>query len=106
MAAAATRAGPGPVGEVVATPSQSTAPNHTPSGSEHRFDKHVHSTRDPSSVWVIVNKTHPIDPADFRPDIALVRGYQVARPATRPVARLLDAADAAGVHVKIASAFR
>jgi D-alanyl-D-alanine carboxypeptidase len=35
-----------------------------------------------------------------------VRGYQVATPAAAPLARLLDAADRAGVPLKIASAFR
>jgi D-alanyl-D-alanine carboxypeptidase len=53
-----------------------------------------------------VNKTHPIQPLDFRPALTLVRGYQVARAASRPLARLLDAGDTAGLGFKIASAFR
>ena len=106
-AATATHAAaPMPARHGVTAPPKRTAPSRTPSGSEHPFDKHAHSNRDPSSIWVIVNKTHPIHPADFRPDITLVRGYQVARPAARPLTRLLDAADAAGQHLKIASAFR
>lgn len=99
-------AAPRPAPEALAAHPESTAPARPPSGSEHRFDKHAHSTRDPSSIWVIVNKSHPIHPIDFQPDITLVRGYQVARPAAGPLSRLLDAADAAGQHLKIASAFR
>ncbi len=70
------------------------------------FDRTAHSTTDPSSIWVIVNKTHPIRPSDFRPDLAIVRGYQVATPAVRPLQRLLDASDRRGLGFKIASAFR
>lgn len=70
------------------------------------IDLAAHSTTDPSSIWVVVNKTHPIRPPDFRPDLAIVRGYQVARPAADPLTRLLEAADAAGLGLKIESAFR
>jgi D-alanyl-D-alanine carboxypeptidase len=69
------------------------------------FDKKAHSTSDPTSIWVVVNKTHPIA-ASYRPEISLVRGYQVAVPAARPLGRLLDDGDAAGLGFKIASAFR
>jgi zinc D-Ala-D-Ala carboxypeptidase len=99
-------AAPRPARAAVTTPPRDTAPSQLRSGSTHAFDRHAHSTRDPSSIWVIVNKTHPIALADFRPDITLVRGYQVARPAAGPLTRLLDAADAAGQHLKIASAYR
>jgi len=70
------------------------------------FDRAAHSTSDPSSIWVIVNKTHPIEPPDFRPEVALVRGYQVAVPAAEPLEELMAAADAEGLGLKIASAFR
>jgi len=70
------------------------------------FDKTAHSTTDPSSIWVIVNKTHPITPSDFRPDLAIVRGYQVATAAAGPLGRLLDASDRLGLGFKIESAFR
>jgi D-alanyl-D-alanine carboxypeptidase len=74
--------------------------------SAHVFDRSTHSTTDPASIWVIVNKTHPITPSDFRPEISLVRGYQVATPAAGPLGRLLDAGDRHGLGLKIASAFR
>jgi D-alanyl-D-alanine carboxypeptidase len=70
------------------------------------FDRTAHSTTDPRSIWVIVNKTHPVAPPDFRPEVTLVRGYQVATAAAGPLARLLDASDRLGLGFKIASAFR
>jgi D-alanyl-D-alanine carboxypeptidase len=85
----------------------STAGALPTTGSPTRpFDTTAHSTTDPASPWVVVNKTHPISPKDFRPDIALVRGYQVAVPASGPLARLLAAADRRELGLKIASAFR
>ena len=70
------------------------------------FDRTAHSTTDPGSIWVIVNKSHPVAPSAFRPEIDLVRGYQVARAAAGPLGRLLDAGDVRGLGLKIASAFR
>ena len=70
------------------------------------FDRTAHSTTDPASIWAIVNKTHPIAPSDYRPEIDIVRGYQVATAAADPLQRLLDASDRRGVGFKIASAFR
>ncbi|HEX6149029.1 M15 family metallopeptidase [Nocardioides sp.] len=72
----------------------------------HEFDRAAHSTTDPASVWVIVNKTHPIEPLDYRPEMSLVRGYQVATPAAGPLRRLLADTDRRGLGLKIASAFR
>ena len=71
-----------------------------------RFDRTAHSTTDPTSIWVVVNKTHPVTPSDFRPDLAIVRGYQVAVPGARPLERLLAAGDRRGLGLKIASAVR
>lgn len=69
-------------------------------------DRARHSTTDPSSPWVVVNKTHPIEPRDFRPELAIVRGYQIATAAAAPLARLLDDGDDRALGLKIASAFR
>lgn len=70
------------------------------------FDRTRHSTDDPASIWVVVNKTRPVRPVAFRPDLALVRGYQVARPVAGPLTRLLADGDEIGLGLKIASAFR
>jgi zinc D-Ala-D-Ala carboxypeptidase len=70
------------------------------------IDLNAHSTTDPSSVWVVVNKTHPIKPLDFTPAVTIVRGYRVARSAARPLGLLLNAGDAAGLAFKIESGYR
>ncbi|HEX5091039.1 MAG TPA: M15 family metallopeptidase [Nocardioides sp.] len=77
-----------------------------PAPRQEPFDRAAHSTTDPGSIWVIVNKTHPVEPSDYRPDIEIVRGYQVARAAAKPLERLLDAGDRRGLGLKIESAFR
>jgi D-alanyl-D-alanine carboxypeptidase len=69
------------------------------------FDRAAHSTADPASIWVVVNKTHPIDAA-YRPAISLVRGYQVATSAAGPLTGLLTDSDGLGLGFKIASAYR
>ncbi len=88
----------GATGAATATPSQAHP--------RRELDRDARSTTDPSSTWVVVNKTHPITPSDFRPDITLVRGYQVATAAAAPLERLLSAGDRRGLGFKIASAFR
>jgi zinc D-Ala-D-Ala carboxypeptidase len=70
------------------------------------IDLNAHSTTDPSSVWVVVNKTHPIKPLDFTPAVTIVRGYRIARSAARPLGLLLNAGDAAGLGFKIESGYR
>jgi len=70
------------------------------------FDRSAHSLTDPSSIWVIVNKAHPIKPSDFRPALTIVRGYQVAVPAAVALSQMLDDGDRQGLGFKIASAFR
>jgi len=72
---------------------------------QRSFDRAARSTTDPASIWVVVNKKHPVSP-DYRPEITLVRGYQVATPAAGPLADLLDDSDRQGLGFKIASAYR
>ena len=81
-------------------------PSDPPARQRAPFDRTAHSTTDPRSIWVIVNKTHPVTPSDFRPEVTLVRGYQVAAAAAGPLGRLLEASDRRGLGFKIASAFR
>jgi D-alanyl-D-alanine carboxypeptidase len=70
------------------------------------LDLTEHSTSDPESPWVVVNKRRPLDPIDHEPDLTVVRGYLVRTDAARDVAALLDAADADGVRLTLRSAYR
>lgn len=70
------------------------------------LDLTEHSTSDPESPWVVVNKRTPLDPIDYEPDLTIVRGYLVRPDAAPDVAALLDAADADGVRLTLRSAYR
>ncbi|MEV0952140.1 D-alanyl-D-alanine carboxypeptidase family protein [Promicromonospora sp. NPDC050249] len=70
------------------------------------LDLTEHSTSDPASPWVVVNKRTPLDPVDHEPDLTTVRGYLVRPDAAPDVAALLDAADADGVRLTLRSAYR
>lgn len=93
---------------VPTAPAAAEAPNpgQADDPAARSFDRAAHSTTDPRSIWVVVNKTHPIAPPDYEPEISLVRGYQVATAAAGPLTELLDDADRHGLGLKIASAFR
>jgi zinc D-Ala-D-Ala carboxypeptidase len=95
----------GPSAPVAAAPTPAEVAVTTPKPPPE-LDRGLHSTTDPASIWVVVNKKHPIRPLDYRPEITLVRGYQVARPAAAPLTRLLAASDRRGLGFKVASAFR
>lgn len=102
----AARATNEPAPPVASVAPSTPQPSYSPPLAATSFDRHQHSLTDPGSIWVIVNKSHPIRPSDFRPDTSIVRGYRVATIAAEPLARLLDAADAARLPLKITSAFR
>ncbi len=71
-----------------------------------RFDLTRHSTTDPASPWVVVNKRRPMTPADFEPELAIVDEHLVAAVAADDLADLLEAAAAAGVPLHVASGYR
>ncbi len=92
--------------------SATVTPSPTPSPSP-TFDKLAHPLDDPTSIWVVVNKTFPLNPADWvPPDLVAMPGipegakYQLRAPAADALTRLSDAAAAAGAGFKITSAYR
>lgn len=70
------------------------------------IDLTAHSTSDPASPWVVVNKHSPLDPVDYEPELTTVRGYLVRPDAAGDLTALLEAADADGVHLTLRSAYR
>jgi D-alanyl-D-alanine carboxypeptidase len=88
---------PGPAEEPADEPVAVPAPS---------IDLTAHSTSDPASPWVVVNKHTPLDPPDYEPDLTTVRGYLVRPDAAGDLTALLDAADADGVHLTLRSAYR
>lgn len=99
-----------------AAPEQSAAPSKsataTPSPTP-TFDKTANSIDDPNSIWVVSNKLRPLNPVDFAPgDLSLPNGVEnefaqpLREPAARGVEQLVTAASAAGVNLRIISAYR
>ena len=72
------------------------------------FNKSQYSTTDPSSIWVIVNKKHPLNPKNYAPsDLVAVGGGQYMRAdAANALAKMLADAKAAGYVVTPASGYR
>jgi D-alanyl-D-alanine carboxypeptidase len=80
------------------------------------FDKNDRSLTDPNSIWVVVNKQHPLQPKSFTPDLVLptvalrpgrsASGLKLARTMATPLQQLFDAAAAAGYHLRLTSAYR
>ena len=53
------------------TPTPSATPTPTPTPTP-AFNKTQLSTSDASSLWVVVNKTHPLNPAEYAPPLAVL----------------------------------
>lgn len=91
--------------------SNSPKPSETPA-----FNKTKHSLRDPASLWVIVNKRQPLNPASFRPDDLVypkvsqrVPGNEIMRMRTEAAAateKMFADAKLAGLNLEISSAYR
>lgn len=95
----------GPSGEPVPGPAAGPAPGPA-GGPDADLDLTAHSTTDPASPWVVVNKRTPLDPVGYEPELTTVRGYLVRPDAAGDLTALLDAADADGVHLTLRSAYR
>ena len=93
------------------TPKSTTATKaKTPSTSptQSTFDKTAYSTTDPNSIWVIVNKQHPLNPLDFAPAdlVSVGNGQQMRSAAAQALSTMLAAAKTAGFVVTPASGYR
>lgn len=91
---------PAPTSAVALAPVAEDPPAPAP------FDLTTHSTTDPASPWVVVNKRRPMTPADFEPELTVVDQHLVATIAADDLTALLDAAAEAGVPLHVASAYR
>lgn len=72
------------------------------------FNKTQYSTEDPASLWVVVNKQHPLNPKNYAPaDLVTVGGGQYMRSdAAAALKQMLADAAAAGYTVIPASGYR
>jgi zinc D-Ala-D-Ala carboxypeptidase len=93
------------------THSVTHAPTPTPTPTP-TFNKQALSIDDPNSLWVVVNKLRPLNPANYAPPlvdvtIAHVYGYQMQAPAAAALAQMAaDAAAAGAGQIEAQSAYR
>jgi D-alanyl-D-alanine carboxypeptidase len=98
-------ADPTPVAAVEpVTPAPSpSAPAPTATG----FDLARYSTADPTSLWVVVNKLHPLDPIRYEPaDLVWIAGGQVRSVVVPDLQAMIAAAKADGVRLSARTAYR
>lgn len=98
-----------------AAPSHSEKPENNASlvnSAQPAFDKTAHSTSDPTSIWVVVNKRRPLNPQDYAPDDlttpnVTTRGKQQLRAeVSRATEEMFAAAAAEDIKLRVDSAYR
>ncbi len=71
------------------------------------FNKSQYSTVDPNSIWVVVNKPHPLSPTSFQPtDLTSVGGQLVSAKIAPSLNTLIAGAKTEGVSLRVVSGFR
>lgn len=89
-------------------PSQPTVQEPAPKPTAPAFDKSKYTQTDPGSLWVVVNKQHPLNPKDYIPgDIISGRsGYQYSNRINADLNTLIDTAAQQGVTLTMNSGYR
>ncbi|HSX35224.1 MAG TPA: M15 family metallopeptidase [Candidatus Saccharimonadales bacterium] len=97
------------------TNSSKTAGN-TSTPAANSFDKKQHSTTDPNSIWVVVNKPLPLSPIDYAPTDLTVpsvplrvpgnESMQVRQVTAAAMEKMFAGATGAGYNLMLASGYR
>jgi D-alanyl-D-alanine carboxypeptidase len=90
------------------TAKQSASKQASNTNAAPGFDKSAYSQTDPNSIWVIVNKKHPLQPINYAPtDLTSVGNNQVMRvEAAQALSNMFAGAKAAGTALQADSAYR
>jgi len=80
------------------------------------FNKQQYSLTDPTSIWVVVNKKHPLGPLNYAPSDLVVpnvplrvpgnESMQLRQPAAQALEQMFAAAKAEGVNLQLSSGYR
>jgi D-alanyl-D-alanine carboxypeptidase len=94
-----------------ATPSVTPTPTPTPTPTSAAFDKQRYSLTDPNSLWVIVNKQHPLNPKNYAPPLAALnlpgRGGEMRPQAATALQKMFAAYHASsGLQLSVVSPYR
>ncbi len=72
-----------------------------------KFNKSLYSTTDPTSIWIVVNKQHPLTPLNYTPiDLIDTVGATLSNKAQADFVNMNNAALAVGINFTIVSSFR
>lgn len=84
--------------------------------SSAAFNKQQYSLTDPTSIWVIVNKKHPLNPTNYIPADLVVptlplrvpgnESMQLRQPVAQALERMFTAAKADGLNLQVSSGYR
>lgn len=103
--AAASPSASAPSATAAAGPANTAAATAT--ATQATFDRSAHSTTDPASPWVVVNKQHALVPSDYAPaQVVRVAGEQVSAAAAPDLEALLEHSRQDGVALTLVSGFR
>jgi D-alanyl-D-alanine carboxypeptidase len=96
---------------VPTTPSVTPTPTETPTPTPAAFDKKRFSLTDPNSLWVLVNKQHPLNPKNYAPPLAALnlpgRGGEMRPQAATALQKMFAAYHAAsGLQLSVVSPYR
>lgn len=91
---------------MVDSPQQS--PTRTHNEPQATFDKNKHSIDDPASIWVVVNKSRPLQPLSFAPDdlVDVGNGQVIRQAAAAALQEMINAAAAEGLELQPLSGYR
>lgn len=85
-----------------------TSSTHQDAAAASVFNKEQYSTADPASLWVVVNKQHPLNPKNYAPAdlVAVGNGQYMRSDAASALKQMLADTAAAGYTVIPASGYR
>jgi D-alanyl-D-alanine carboxypeptidase len=96
---------PSPPESATAAPTPSAAPS--PSPTAVGIDLAARSATDPASLWVVVNKQHPMNPLDYAPTgLVWVDGGMVRGEAAPDLRAMIAAAKGDGVRLSLRNGYR
>lgn len=100
-------AGPTTDPSTLDVPTTAAAPTPSATPTAVGIDLARYSTVDPSSLWVVVNKQHPIDPIRYQPpDLVPFAGTRVRAVVAADLQAMFTAAAADGVRLGLRTAYR
>lgn len=92
---------------VAAAKTAPATPKPAPQPAPASFNKNEYSTTDASSLWVIVNKQHPLSPLTYAPtDLVTAYGHQVSNRLVPDLTAMITDAAKDGANLTLISSYR